>query len=191
MLRRSGIDTDGKHPSTAGALVLLNNTDVRNVHGALMARDLDPTIKIVVQMVNPRLGHQLRSLLGDCVVVSGPSLAAPAFAATMAGPQVIDTIPVGRHALLVTEIPVVAGSPLDGRPLADVAQPGEVRLLAHARPGQKADWSADPRVVITAGDRLTVVARRAGLTALLRETTPPPPDDPPGATGGSGPGRGP
>jgi Trk K+ transport system NAD-binding subunit len=79
VLRRSGIDTDGVHPSTARALVLLDKTDVRNVHGALMARDLDPSVKIVVQMVNPRLGMQLRSLLGDCVVVSGPSLAAPAF----------------------------------------------------------------------------------------------------------------
>ena len=77
--------------------------------------------------------------------------------------------------MLVTDLPVVAGSPLDGRPLGAVARPGEVRLLAHTRTGQKADWSVDPRVVLNAGDRLTVVARRAGLTALLRETTPGPP----------------
>jgi len=81
VLRRAGIDGDARNRSTARALVLLNNTDVRNVHGALIARDLDPHLKIVVQMVNPRLGQQLRSLLGDCVVVSGPSLAAPAFVA--------------------------------------------------------------------------------------------------------------
>ena len=35
-------------------------------------------------------------------------------------------------------------------------------------------------MVINSGDRLTVVARRAGLSALLRETTPP---LPPGPTG--------
>jgi Trk K+ transport system NAD-binding subunit len=111
-------------------------------------------------------------------------LAAPSFAAALLDRAVIATIPVGRHALLVTDVPVIAGSPLDGRPLSAVARPGEVRLLAHARPGQRADWSADPRMVITAGDRLTVVARRAGLTALLRETTPhPPPDAPAGPPG--------
>jgi Trk K+ transport system NAD-binding subunit len=81
VLRRAGIDGDARNRSTARALVLLNNTDVRNVHGALIARDLDQHLKIVVQMVNPRLGQQLRTLLGDCVVVSGPSLAAPAFVA--------------------------------------------------------------------------------------------------------------
>src|SRR4029453_13269900 len=58
----------GAPPSAARALVLLDDTDVRNVHGALMARDLDPSLRIVVQMVNPRLGLQVGSLLGDGVV---------------------------------------------------------------------------------------------------------------------------
>lgn len=81
---------------------------------------------------------------------------------------------MGRHALLVTEVHVAAGSALDGRPLAAVRRPGSVRLLAHARAGQRGDWSPDDRLVIVAGDRLTVVARRAGLNALLREAGPPP-----------------
>ena len=70
--------SDG-NPSTARALVLLDTDDVHNVHTALTARDMDPELRIIVQMVNPRLGKQLHSLLGDCVVISGPSLAAPAF----------------------------------------------------------------------------------------------------------------
>ncbi|ADB33992.1 TrkA-N domain protein [Kribbella flavida DSM 17836] len=81
VLRRAGIDTDGKKPSTARALVLLDADDVHNVHTALTARDMDENLRIVVQMVNPRIGAQLHQLLGDCVVISGPSLAAPAFVA--------------------------------------------------------------------------------------------------------------
>ncbi|TWD75292.1 Trk K+ transport system NAD-binding subunit [Kribbella amoyensis] len=81
ILRRAGIDADGKKPSTARALVLLDADDVHNVHTALTAREMDPDLRIIVQMVNPRLGAQLHSLLGDCVVISGPSLAAPAFVA--------------------------------------------------------------------------------------------------------------
>jgi len=81
VLRRAGIDADETTPSTARALVLLDADDVHNVHTALTARDMDPDLRIVVQMVNPRLGSQLHSLLGDCVVISGPSLAAPAFVA--------------------------------------------------------------------------------------------------------------
>jgi Trk K+ transport system NAD-binding subunit len=85
LLRRAGIDAelgdDGETitPSTAQALVLLDTDDVRNVHTALTARDMDPDLRIIVQMVNPRLGKQLHTLLGDCLVISGPALAAPAF----------------------------------------------------------------------------------------------------------------
>lgn len=81
LLRRAGIDADGDTLSNARALVLLDADDVRNVHTALTAREMDPNLRIVIQMVNPRLGKQLHNLLGDCVVISGPSLAAPAFVA--------------------------------------------------------------------------------------------------------------
>jgi Trk K+ transport system NAD-binding subunit/multidrug transporter EmrE-like cation transporter len=81
VLRRAGVDTVGRRRSTARALVLLDTDDVRNVHAALTARDVDQSLRIVVQMVNPRIGEQLLRLLGDCVVISGPSLAAPAFVA--------------------------------------------------------------------------------------------------------------
>jgi Trk K+ transport system NAD-binding subunit len=81
VLRRAGIDAEGKKPSTARALVLLDADDVHNVHTALTAREMDAELRIIVQMVNPRLGAQLNELLGDCVVISGPQLAAPAFVA--------------------------------------------------------------------------------------------------------------
>ena len=62
-------------------------------------------------------------------------------------------------------------------------RPEGVRLIAHAPAGQlKPDWAPDPRMVINAGDRLTVVSRRAGLSWLLRQTAQPavvpPPDGP-------------
>ncbi len=81
VLRRAGINAEGKKPSTARALVLLDADDVHNVHTALTAREMDSELRIIVQMVNPRLGAQLNELLGDCVVISGPQLAAPAFVA--------------------------------------------------------------------------------------------------------------
>ena len=176
VLRRSGIDTDGKHPSTAGALVLLNNTDVRNVHGALMARDLDPTLRIVVQMVNPRLGQQLRSLLGDCVVVSGPSLAAPAFVSdaleedeliwvdiggrrVVAGPA---ELIAGPHLLVLADITSAATPELlpssSDDPSHDIVLGTEVRARKPGRDVRRANWFVAVR---------NVVDRRVRLIALV------------------------
>ncbi|MFJ8580532.1 NAD-binding protein [Micromonospora sp. NPDC093277] len=158
------------------ALVVVSTDDGVNLRAALNARSLDPDLRVVLRLFDGDFAERVQQAFGIGNSHSVSYLAAPAFAAALLDRAVIATIPVGRHALLVTEVPVVAGSPLDGRPLAAVARPGEVRLLAHSRAGQKTDWSADPRMVIQAGDRLTVVARRAGLTALLRETTLVPPE---------------
>ncbi|MGY3517405.1 NAD-binding protein [Micromonospora sp. PTRAS2] len=168
---------------TCQALVVVSTDDDVNLRAALNARGLTPDLRVVLRLFDGDFAERVQKAFGIGISRSVSYLAAPSFAAALLDRAVIATIPVGRHALLVTEVQVVAGSPLDGSPLSAVAQPGAVRLLAHARPGQKADWSADPRLVITAGDRLTVVARRAGLTALLRETTPPAPEPPPAPAG--------
>lgn len=173
-LRAASVDT-------CQALVVVSTDDGVNLRAALNARSLDPDLRVVLRLFDGDFAERIQQAFGIGISRSVSYLAAPAFAAAMLDRAVIATIPVDRHALLVTEVPVVAGSPLDGRPLAAVARPGEVRLLAHTRAGQKTEWSTDPRMVIHAGDRLTVVARRAGLTALLRETTPVPPPAPAGA----------
>ncbi|MEV0152686.1 NAD-binding protein [Micromonospora sp. NPDC050686] len=167
--------------ATCQALVVVSTDDGVNLRAALIGRALNPDLRVVLRLFDGDFAERIQRAFGIGISRSVSYLAAPSFAAALLDRAVIATIPVGRHALLVTEVPVVAGSALDGRPLAAVTRPGEVRLLAHTRPGRKADWSADPRMVIQAGDRLTVVARRAGLSALLRETTPAPPPEPAGA----------
>lgn len=156
---------------TCQALVVVSTDDGANLRAALHARSLNPDLRVVLRLFDGDFAERVERAFGIGITRSVSYLAAPSFVAALLDRAVIATLPVDRHALLVTEVTVAAGSSLDGRPLAAVAHPGEVRLLAHARPGQKSDWSADPRLVITAGDRLTVVARRAGLTALLRETS--------------------
>jgi Trk K+ transport system NAD-binding subunit len=172
VLRRSGIDTDGVNPSTARALVLLDNTDVRNVHGALMARDLDPSVKIVVQMVNPRLGMQLRSLLGDCVVVSGPSLAAPAFVSdaleedeltwadlggrrVVAGPAELISEP---HLLVLADITSAAQPDLlpssSDDPAGDIVLGAAVKKRRIGRDVRRANWMVALRNVVDRRVRL-------------------------------------
>ncbi|MEV4722349.1 potassium channel protein [Micromonospora humida] len=161
------------------ALVVVSTDDGVNLRAALNGRALNPELRVVLRLFDGDFAERIQRAFGIGISRSVSYLAAPSFAAALLDRAVIATIPVDRHALLVVEVPVAAGAALDGRPLGAVARPGEVRLLAHSRPGHRTDWRADPRMVISAGDRLTVVARRAGLGALLRETTPPPPPPPP------------
>ncbi|MFG3713042.1 potassium channel family protein [Micromonospora sp. NPDC049460] len=163
---------------TCQALVVVSTDDETNLQAALNGRAVNPELQVVLRLFDGHFAERVQQAFGIGVSRSVSYLAAPSFAAALLDRAVIATIPVGRHALLVTEVSVAAGSSLDGRPLAVVGRAESVRLLAHARAGQRLDWAPDPRLVIVAGDRLTVVARRAGLNALLREAAPPPPEDP-------------
>ncbi|MEU6022217.1 TrkA family potassium uptake protein [Micromonospora sp. NPDC047134] len=163
--------------ATCQALVVVSTDDGANLRAALNGRTLNDQLRVVLRLFDGHFAERVQRAFGIGTSRSVSYLAAPSFAAALLDRAVIATIPVGRHALLVTEVAVAAGSALDGRPLAAVGKAGSVRLLAHARPGQRYDWSPDHRLVIVAGDRLTVVARRSGLNALLREATPPDDED--------------
>ena len=100
-------------------------------------------------------------------------MAAPAFAAAMLEHQVLRTIGVGRHVLLIADIPVAAGSGLAGAPVEDVHRTGLVRVLGCQRGNGRVDWSPGRGMVISAGDRLYVLATRAGLSGVLARSQPP------------------
>ncbi|MEV6693399.1 NAD-binding protein [Micromonospora sp. NPDC051196] len=168
--------------ATCQALVVVSTDDGANLRAALNGRTINDQLSVVLRLFDGDFAERVQRAFGIGTSRSVSYLAAPSFAAALLDRAVIATIPVGRHALLVTEVAVAAGSALDGRPLAAVGKTGSVRLLAHARPGQRYDWSPDHRLVIVAGDRLTVVARRAGLNALLREAAPPEEITPPAGT---------
>ncbi|WP_373688926.1 potassium channel family protein [Verrucosispora sioxanthis] len=118
--------------ATCQALVVVSTDDGANLRAALNARALDDQLRVVLRLFDGDFAERVQRAFGIGTSRSVSYLAAPSFAAALLDRAVIATIPVGRHALLVTEVPVAAGSDLDGRTLATVGRAGSVRLLAHA-----------------------------------------------------------
>lgn len=164
LLRRAGVDGQDGIQSTAQALVLLDTDDVRNVHTALTARDMDPDLRIIVQMVNPRLGRQLHSLLGDCVVMSGPSLAAPAFVSDALEDDELTWLDIGGRRLVAGQADLIREPHLTV--LADTTSSATPELL----PMSSSDPDGD--IVLGTGVRSiwrTKDVRRAGWLMGLRD----------------------
>ncbi|MEO6457169.1 MAG: NAD(P)-binding protein [Chloroflexia bacterium] len=63
----------------AGAIVLTENSDVDNLHAALAAQELNPTIRIVMRMFSEELGKRIQALFYDCHAFSSSAIAAPSF----------------------------------------------------------------------------------------------------------------
>jgi hypothetical protein len=88
--------------------------------------------------------------------------------------QVLRTIAVGRHVLLIADFMVSPGSELDGAAVQATHQTGLVRLLAvEPGGGRPVNWSPDADLRLAAQDRLYVIATRAGLSEILARSLPP------------------
>jgi Trk K+ transport system NAD-binding subunit len=160
-LRAAGI-------TTCQALVSVTDSDIANLETALNARALATRPRIVLRLYDDDLAARVQATIGNAISRSTSYLAAPAFAAAVLDHQVLHTIAVGRHVLLVAEVAADDGS-LAGRTLATVHQPGLLRVIAlRLDGGDSVDWSPDPGYVIRTGDRVLVLATRAGLSGLLR-----------------------
>jgi Trk K+ transport system NAD-binding subunit len=160
---------------TCQAVVSVTNSDTVNLETALHARALASEPRIVLRLGDDDLAERVQRSVSNTISRSVSYLAAPAFAAAMLEHQVLRTIPVGRHVLLIANIRVIAGSDLAGRPVEDVHQTGQVRVIALQRPAtDRADWSPSHRRLLASQDRIYVLATRAGLSRVLARSQPAP-----------------
>jgi Trk K+ transport system NAD-binding subunit len=167
-LRRAGLDG-------AIALVCTTSSDIANLETAMEARALrGDDLRIVLRLFDDDLAQRVSETLGNNVVSRSVSyLAAPAFAVAMLEHQVLRTIPVGRHVLLVADVRVAPGAAIAGRTLADLEVGGLSRVLAIAVRGTpRFNWSPRRDNRLVAGDRVIVLATRAGLSTFLAGNRP-------------------
>jgi Trk K+ transport system NAD-binding subunit len=159
---------------TCKALLVLSTDDAVNLQAALHARAVRSDLRVVLRLFDDDFARRVQDAFDINISRSVSRLCAPAFAAAMLEREVLATIPVDRHALLVAAVKVVAGSELDGAPLERADRPGSARVIAMSQAGSEwVDWTADHRRVLSAGDEVVVVARRAGLRHLVEQATPP------------------
>ena len=165
------------HLDTCLALVSVTSLDVVNLETALTARTLRSDLRLVLRLTDDDLAERLEKTTGDIISRSVPYLAAPAFATAMLEHQVLRTIDVGRHVLLIADIRVADQAGLAGSFIRDTEQDGQARVLALRASGAPPppggttpgalDWSPDRGYLLAAGDRLVVLATRRGLGRFL------------------------
>jgi Trk K+ transport system NAD-binding subunit len=160
-LRQASLDT-------CIALVSVTSSDIVNLETALNARALREDVRIVLRLADDDLAERLGRTIANTVSRSVPYLAAPAFAAAMLEHQVLRTIAVGRHVLLIADIRVADQAGLAGSLIEDTEQDGQARVLARQVSGSTGlDWSPRRDYRLAPGDRLIVLATRKGLEPFL------------------------
>jgi len=153
---------------TAAALVSVTSNDMVNLETALQARAMREDLRLVLRLGDDDLAQRVQKTLGNVISRSVSYMAAPAFAAALLEHLVLRTIAVGRHVLLIADVRVEAGSDIAGRALDELERDRVARVLAlQVRGAQLFHWSPHHDYVLAAGDRVIVLATRAGLTRFL------------------------
>lgn len=153
---------------TAAALVSVTSNDMVNLETALQARAMREDLRLVLRLGDDDLAQRVQKTLGNVISRSVSYMAAPAFAAALLEHLVLRTIAVGRHVLLIADVRVEAGSDIAGRALAELEGDRLARVLAlQVRGAQQFRWSPQHGYLLAAGDRVIVLATRAGLTRFL------------------------
>ncbi|WP_415949223.1 NAD-binding protein [Streptomyces sp. KLOTTS4A1] len=177
----------------AHSLLALTSIDTTNLEAALYARSVKPDLGVVLRVyddefatavfrtlsaAHPRATTRSRSVT---------TLAAPAFAGAMMGRSILGAIPVEREVLLFAALDVAEHSEMRDRTVTEAFRPGFWRVVAldTSAPAQRLPdlsitpspysqghtpglvWNLHPGQVLTAEDRVVVVATRRGLAELL------------------------
>jgi Trk K+ transport system NAD-binding subunit len=74
VLREAGVEE-------ASSLVLTRDDDLGNLHAALLARELNPSIRLVIRVFDAQIAERLPDLIDNAVALSSSALAAPGFVA--------------------------------------------------------------------------------------------------------------
>jgi Trk K+ transport system NAD-binding subunit len=156
---------------TARAVMALTPDDATNLETALTARAIQPDIPVVLRLFDGDFASRIQRAFNITVSHSVSYLAAPSFAACMLGEET-DTIPIGRHVLLVADLTLGTHCVIEGQKVGDVRRPHEAWVIevtnAH---GQRLPPAVAGGRRLQHGDTLLVVGTRRGLARLIAETT--------------------
>jgi Trk K+ transport system NAD-binding subunit len=175
----------------AHALLALTSADTTNLEAVLYARTVRPDLRVVLRLYDDGFAtavyRTLRAAHPHALTRSRSvsHLAAPAFAGSMMGRQILGAIPVERRVLLFAAVGVSGYPQLEGRTVGEAFRAGAWRVLAldtgvtgvrqagptSAPPGDGRPsglvWDLPSTYVLRPEDRVVLAATRRGLAELL------------------------
>lgn len=146
------------------AVLALTGDDAANLEAALEARVLAPDVRVVLRLFDDDFATQVYRTFTNAASRSVSYLAAPAFAAALMGREVLGTLSVYRHVVLVAQFVADEESGVIGRALREIEIPGELRVIAvRSKSAHDYQWRPDPSHRLVVGETYVLLATRAGL----------------------------
>jgi Trk K+ transport system NAD-binding subunit len=138
----------------ATALLALSDDDLENLNTAVAANVLAPNVPVVLRAFDPALADQLGGL-NVRRAYSTSALAAPAFVAAALADEVLVTLRIGDHDVVILNLLVGVSSPIAGLSVPRAEREFGCAVVARSLDGQRAA-RAGTYEPLTEGERILV-----------------------------------
>ncbi|GAB4492188.1 MAG: hypothetical protein Fur0016_26380 [Anaerolineales bacterium] len=151
----------------AKTIVLCAQNDSMNLQIAVKARNLNPTIRVVIRIFDDDFAESIQQQFGF-VALSATSMAAPAFAASAAGADVTRPITVEGQSLSLGRLTIKENSKLHWRSVSEIESRYDVSIVLLKNQG-KPDLHPTGKQVLRSGDVIAVLGSPDQLNAIVHD----------------------
>jgi voltage-gated potassium channel len=155
----------------ASGIITTLNDDKANLFVTLSARSMNPTARIVARVIEPETAAKM-SRAGANVTVSPNMIGGRRMASELLRPEIaafFDEVTRDKQNTQLDEIPILAGSPVAGKLLADLPPRRQVNVLLLAlKDGDKFRYAPAPASVLSVGSVLVVFGEAREVDKLRR-----------------------
>jgi Trk K+ transport system NAD-binding subunit len=157
---------EGAGVAQARAIVVCTQNDSLNLHVALRARKLNPTLKVVVRIFDDELARAIDEQFGY-QALSATGMAAPMFAAAASGMDITRPVTVEGQALSLASLAIQPASALIGRSIDEIEQVYDISVVL-LRQNSVSDFHPAGERCLEVGHMLAVFGGPEQLGRLTR-----------------------
>jgi Trk K+ transport system NAD-binding subunit len=169
------IEDDATRPSVleaariaqAKTIVLCTQNDALNLQIALKARSLNKTINVVIRIFDEEFAKSLHDQFGF-TALSATGMAAPVFAAAVAGAEFTNPISVEGHQLSLAKLSIAPSSDINGRTVGFVEDNYHLNIVL-LRHDQKNEMHPTDSSLLSGGDMIAALGEPENLNHLLHD----------------------
>ncbi|MEP7292111.1 MAG: NAD-binding protein [Chloroflexota bacterium] len=149
----------------AEALIICTANDFINLEVCVRAREMNPTMRIVVRMWDTQLSNHLKKSL-NAETLSASDLAAPAFAGLAVGANIAPMMQVRDTAYSLIRLQIEPGSFMDGSTIAALQDENEMDIVLFERNDQ-VKVHPEGNLPVCAGDILVLFAKHTQIMQIV------------------------
>ena len=167
------VEGDGRTPAIlekaglryAQALIVCTANDFLNLEVCVRAREMNPTMRIIVRMFDTQLSNHIKRSL-NAETLSASDLAAPAFAGMALGADIAPMMHIRDTAYSLIRLQIEPRSFMDGSTIAALQDENDMDIVLYEH-NDRVEVHPEGALPVRAGDILVIFARHTQIMQIV------------------------